>query len=269
MTCEQEESLLRKPVDMAAQHSISSVELKLKLKALEKALENQRTWNKRLETSLKQQKQDQKQARNKSKARIIKLEQEKVKLLANSDAKLVSDLEKLKVSMRKEKVDHKRVQNKVRAQLRDLEKINSMLHGRIKHLVEEANGCNELKATITRLNNQLKDQKSKHETALKRINELESQLAANTSQLAANTARGREDTSDRFRRPPNFLQQEELLRVKRGIKPRYEKSTTLSAPEYGRFARPERALPRSGEQSVNPEVHTKKIKQHGRGCLLL
>lgn len=263
VTCKQEEFSLNKPLGMGAPIPLGSVEkLKLKVKALEKALETQRILNKRLETSIKQQKQDQRLARNKSKARIIKLEQENAKLLANTDAKLLADLEKLKVSLRKEKVDNKRSQSKARAQFRDLEKINSMLHSKIKHLGEEANGRDDLKAEITRLNNQLKDQKSKHETALKRINELE-------SDLAASTARGREDTTDRFRRPKNFIQQEEPSRINRGMKPRFEKSTTLPAPDYGRFARPGRALTWSGEQSGNPEVHTKKIKHHGRGCLLL
>lgn len=263
MTCEHEESSIHKPVGMGAPVTPSTFEeLRLKVWALEKALETQCTLNKRLEMSIKQQKQDQKQARNKSKARIIKLELENAKLLANSDAKLVSDLETLKVSLRKERVDHKRVQNKARAQFRELESINIMLHSKIKDLGQEGNGCDELVAKITSLNSLLKNQKGKHETALKRINELE-------SHLAANTARGREDTTSRFKRPKNFLQQEEPPRIKRGIKPRYEKSTTLPVPEHGRFARPGRALPWSGEQSVNPEVHMKKVKQHGRGCLLL
>jgi len=175
--------------------------------------------------------------------------------------------------LRKEKGDHKSDQNKAKEQFRQLENTNTMLQNRIKDLGKEGsssiNGRDELIAKIKRLNDLLKNQESKHETALKRINELE-------TQIAANAARGREDTrrenttAARFRRPTDdFPHQEEPPKVRRGIKPRFEKSTSFPVPKSGRFARPGRALPRSEEQSVNPEVQTKKMKQHGRGCLLL
>jgi len=268
-------SSLPKPVGMDAPIKLGILEeLRLKVKNLEKALRTQCTLTKRLEKSIKQQKTDQKQARNKSKARIIELELENAKLLANSDEKLVADIEKLKLSLRKEKGDHKRVQNKAKAQFRQLENTNTMLQNRIKDLGEDGyatiSGRDELIAKISRLSSLLKNQKSKYESALKRINELE-------THIAANTARGRDDATGRFRRPKNFLHQEEQPRTKRGTKPRYEKSATFPVPKNatfpvpknGRFARPGRALPRSGEQSVNPEAQTKKMKQHGRGCLLL
>jgi len=147
-----------------------------------------------------------------------------------------------------------------------------MLQNRINDLGKEGsssiNGRDELMAKITRLDNLLKNQKSKHETALKRINELETHIAANAARGREDTRR--EDNTARFRRPTkNYPHQEELPKVRRGIKPRYEKSTSFSAPKNGRFARPGRASPRSEEQSFNPEVQTKKMKQTGVGCLLL
>jgi len=57
--------------------------------------------------------------------------------------------------------------------------------------------------------------------------------------------------------------------MKREVKPRYERSTTFPVNKNSRFARPERDLPKSAELSVNCEPQSKKIKQHGRGCLLL
>jgi len=113
------ESSLKKPVGMNVPIQRGTLQdLRLKVKSLEKALRTQFTLNKRLEKSIKQQKHDQRQARNKVKARIIELEVENAKLLANGDEKLVADIEKLKVSLRKEKGDHKRDQSKAKAQLR-------------------------------------------------------------------------------------------------------------------------------------------------------
>jgi len=241
-------------------------DLELKVKNLEKTIKKQQILNMRLERRSKQQKQDQKQIRNKSNLRIRKLEADnaKLELLLKSDAKLIATVEKLKISLKQQKLDHHYAQKKLEAQYRKLQSTNSELNTIIKDLAgkgkENITERAELTAKITR-EKLFKSQVSKHETALKQINGLE-------ADLAAKSARSKEDTKSRFRRPKNFLQ-ENMSRVKRVAKPRYEKSTTFPVTKNARFARPDWDSRKIREPSINCETKSKKIKQHGRGCLLL
>jgi len=154
----------------------------------------------------------------------------------------------------------------MKVRCRELENTNSMLHTRIKSLQEEGlknvNGRVERNVEIKRLQNLLMIQANKHEMALNRINELEALLAANRGRL-------RGDHNSRFSRPKNFPSQDELPRIKMGVKPRYDRSATLPVNQNSRFARPERNLPQRTEQGSDNEVISKKVTQHGRGCLLL
>lgn len=265
MISEQESSVLKSAV-FDVPISLTIEDLQLKVKNLEKALKTQQNINMRLEHSIRQQKQDHKQARHKSKAWIMKLEAKnaKLELMANPNAKLAAELERLKICMRKQKVDHKRAQNQLKSQCRELSRTNNELKTKIKDLdakgSENVNGRTKLSAKAIR-KRPLEIQVRKQETELKRINQLESDLAASAALV-------KNDTNSRFRRPKKFFQ-EEVPTVKRTIKPRYERSTTFPVTKTSRFARPDWVSPQIKEQSNNYATKTRKIKQHGRGCLLL
>jgi myosin heavy subunit len=262
MICEKESSI-QNPAVFNVSMQPTMKDLELKVQNLEKTLKTQKILNLRLEKSSKQQKNDQNQIRNKSKARIRKLKAENAKLeqRVKSNAKLAATVEKLKICLKKQKLDHQRAQNKLEAQCRELKSTNSELNTIIKDVRGKGyEDITELPAKIKR-DKQIKSQGSKHETALKRINELE-------TNLAANSARMKENTNSRFRRPKNFLQ-EDLSRMKWVAKPRYERRTTFPITKNSRFARPDWDSPKIREPSINCETKSKKVKQHGRGCLLL
>jgi len=88
--------------------------------------------------------------------------------------------------------------------------------------------------------------------------------------LVANAARVKEGTSSRFRRPKSVLQ-DKLPTVKSEIKPRYERGTTFPVTKTSRFARPKWGTPqnRTRQPNINSKTKSKKVKQRGRGCLLL